>query len=154
MKNLIQSIIPILAFGLAFLAAEVRADHNTNTMTAEEHQFMTRWANEPDNRDAITDEYFVYIENMVAEIKAATPIILGPHTMLFDISYNERVLTYHYRSSVDKKESQSLYRTRDVPGYSHCLFVDCHACRDRSVLLLAIRRYAFLGAPVRQEHLQ
>ena len=113
MKNLLQSLIPALAFSLAFVfAAEVRADHEASQLTPAEVNLFNRWAREPENRDAIRVEYFADVEREVAQIKAQLPMTLSPYTRLFDLTYTQEgnVMHYHYRVAATELDQLTLTR--------------------------------------------
>ena len=82
MKNFFQSIVPILAFTMAFFfAAEVKASE----LNDFEKDIFKRYASEPDNRESIRNEYFADVAKQVAEIQKNTPFAVSPQTRLDEV---------------------------------------------------------------------
>lgn len=95
MKNLFHSLVPVLAFAIAFFAAEIQA----GPLTDFERSIMTRWAANPGD-EQIRKEYIQETSKDVQNLQKLLPMQLGPFARLLAMEFkNGKTLWYKYQSA-------------------------------------------------------
>lgn len=109
MKNLLESLVPVLAFTIAFFAAEVQA----GSLTDFERSIMTRWAANPGDKQ-IQKEYVQETQKDVQNLQKLLPMQLSPFTQLLAMSFSDgKTMWYKYRSAATSA-SELLLSNKEV----------------------------------------